>query len=145
MGKIKEVLRLRYELDLDQRQIARSCSISASTVHEYLRRAEASGVAWPIPAEWTDKQLQTALFPAAATPARPCKDTLDFGEIQRQLRSNRHVTLQLLWEEGSGANSELRQIRSLSTSRSAPTPIRRPRRLARSPASSRLTRPAYPY
>ena len=145
MRKIKEVLRLRYELDLDQRQIARSCSISVSTVHEYLKRAETAGVGWPVPVEWTDTQLQAALFPAPASPARPCKDSLDCEEIQRQLRSNRHVTLQLLWEEGSGANSELRQIRSLSTSRSAPTPIRRPRRLARSPASSRLTRPAYPY
>lgn len=44
MRKIKEVLRLRYELDLDQRQIARSCSISVSTVHEYLKRAETAGV-----------------------------------------------------------------------------------------------------
>ena len=34
MRKIKEVLRLRNELKLDQRQIARSCSISVSTVHE---------------------------------------------------------------------------------------------------------------
>ena len=40
MRKIKEVLRLRYELKLDQRQIARSCSIAVSTVHEYLKRAE---------------------------------------------------------------------------------------------------------
>ena len=36
MRKIKEVLRLRNELKLDQRQIARSCSISVSTVHEYV-------------------------------------------------------------------------------------------------------------
>lgn len=104
MRKIKEVLRLRYELDLDQRQIARSCSISVSTVHEYLRRAETAGVGWPIPADWNDTRLQTALFPATGTPARPCKDPLDCEEIQRQLRSNRHVTLQLLWEEYQAAN-----------------------------------------
>ena len=42
MRKIKEVLRLRYELKLDQRQVARSCSVSVSTVHEYLKRAEAA-------------------------------------------------------------------------------------------------------
>ena len=95
MRKINEALRLRYELDLDRRQIARSRSISVSTVHEYLRRAETAGVGWPFPAEWNDTQLQAALFPATATPIRPCKDTLDFEEIQRQLRSNRHVTLQL--------------------------------------------------
>ena len=46
MRKIKEVLRLRNELKLDQRQIARSCSISVSTVHEYLKRAEAAKLGW---------------------------------------------------------------------------------------------------
>jgi transcriptional regulator with XRE-family HTH domain len=35
MRKIKEVLRLRFELGLGQRAIARACSISQSTVHEY--------------------------------------------------------------------------------------------------------------
>ena len=104
MRKIKEVLRLRYELELDQRQIARSCAISVSTVHEYLKRAEAAGVGWPLSADWNDARLETALFPPAATPERPCKDTLDCEEIQRQLRSHRHVTLQLLWEEYREAN-----------------------------------------
>src|SRR5437899_1022359 len=53
MRKIKEVLRLRNELKLDQRQIARSCSISVRTVHEYLKPA-AAGDVW-----------QAALFVAA--------------------------------------------------------------------------------
>lgn len=39
MRRIKEILRLKYELGLGQRQIARSCSIGQSTVHDYLRRA----------------------------------------------------------------------------------------------------------
>ena len=43
MRKIKEVLRLRFELRLDQRQIARSCSLAVSTVHEFLKRAIGSG------------------------------------------------------------------------------------------------------
>lgn len=103
MRKLKEVLRLRFELHLDQRQIARSCSISVSTVHEYLKRAEAAGVGWPLPADWNEARLQSALFPSTAEP-RPCKDTLDCGEIQRQLRANRNVTLQLLWEEYRAAN-----------------------------------------
>ena len=54
MRKIKEVLRLRNELKLDQRQIARSCPISVSTVHEYLKRAEAAKVGWPLPEGWDD-------------------------------------------------------------------------------------------
>ena len=57
MSKIKEVLRLRNELKLDQRKIARSCSISVSTVHEYLKRAEAATVGWPLPEGWDDARL----------------------------------------------------------------------------------------
>ena len=37
MQKLKEVLRLRYELGLGQRQIARSCSIGHGTVSDYLK------------------------------------------------------------------------------------------------------------
>ena len=52
MRKLKEVLRLRYELGLGQRQIARSCSIGHGTVYEYLKRAQAAGVTWPLPEGW---------------------------------------------------------------------------------------------
>ena len=48
MRKLKEVLRL-HSLGLSQHQIARSCSISQSTVHEYLSAAQAAGVKWPAP------------------------------------------------------------------------------------------------
>ena len=58
MRKIKEVLRLRFELRLGQRAIARACSISQSTVHEYLNRAAAAGVGWPQPEGWTKKELK---------------------------------------------------------------------------------------
>ena len=44
MRKIREVLRLKWECGLSNRAIARSCSISHSTVGEYLRRAEAAGL-----------------------------------------------------------------------------------------------------
>jgi DNA-directed RNA polymerase specialized sigma subunit len=44
MRKIKEVLRLHFELGMGQRKIARSCAISQSTVHDYLKAARAAGV-----------------------------------------------------------------------------------------------------
>jgi transposase len=62
MRKLKEVLRLHYELGLGQRQIARSCSIGQGTVYEYLKRAEVAGVTWPLPEGWEDRQLEAALF-----------------------------------------------------------------------------------
>jgi DNA-binding NarL/FixJ family response regulator len=47
MRKLKEVLRL-HSLGMSQHQIARGCSISQSTVHDYVSAAEAAGVKWPL-------------------------------------------------------------------------------------------------
>jgi len=63
MRRVKEILRLHFEHKLGQRQIARSTNVSQSTVHEYLSRAQAAGLAWPLDAEWDEERLQTALFP----------------------------------------------------------------------------------
>jgi transcriptional regulator with XRE-family HTH domain len=57
MRKIREVLRLRFELGLGQRAIARACSISQSTVHEYLSRTTAAGIIWPLQPEWDEASL----------------------------------------------------------------------------------------
>jgi hypothetical protein len=55
--KIKEVLRLKFSVGLGLRQIARSCSIGLGTVHEYLQRAEAAGVTWPLGEDWDEDRL----------------------------------------------------------------------------------------
>ncbi len=55
MRKVKEVLRLRFELGLGQRQIARCCGMGLGTVHEYLERAVAAGIGWPLPEAWAKK------------------------------------------------------------------------------------------
>ena len=44
MRKITEVLRLRWDQQLSNRQIAQSCSIAHSTVKEYLDRAQKAGI-----------------------------------------------------------------------------------------------------
>jgi len=44
MRKIREVLRLRYEVGLGIHQIAASCSVGHTAVAGYLKRAEAAGV-----------------------------------------------------------------------------------------------------
>jgi hypothetical protein len=46
--KIKEVLRLKFEVRLGLRQIARSRSVGLGTAHEYLQRAKASKITWPL-------------------------------------------------------------------------------------------------
>jgi transposase len=101
MRKIREVLRLRYDLGLLQHQIARSCSISQPTVYRYLERASAAGLSWPLPEDCDDRRLDELLFLAgpASGSAAVRRPPVDFAEIQRQLQSHQYVTLQLLWEE----------------------------------------------
>jgi transposase len=63
MRKLREVLRLRFELKLGYQQIGRSCSIGVSTVHKYLKRAEAAGVTWPLPEGWDEARVEGLMFP----------------------------------------------------------------------------------
>jgi transposase len=99
MRKIKEVLRLRA-LGLNQHQIARSCSIAQSTVHEYGKAAEAAGIGWPLPPDWDDRRLEEVLFPAHLEAAgRRRQARPDFHAMRQELQSHKHLTLQLVWEE----------------------------------------------
>lgn len=107
MRKLREVLRLRHELKLGYQQIGRSCAITVSTVHKYLKRAEAAGVSWPLPEDWDQDRLESALFPASSPGERATARPLpDFTNIHEQLREHKHLTLQLLWEEYREANPD---------------------------------------
>src|SRR5258708_11252394 len=98
MRKAKEVLRL-HSLGLKQQQIARSCSISQSTVHEYLKAAEAGGVGWPLPADWDDQRLTEVLSGKRQPHPEKRKHALpDFAVIHQELQKHSHLTLQLVWQ-----------------------------------------------
>ena len=64
MRKLREVLGLYFAAALSIRAIARSLETSPSTVGEYLRRANAAGVSWPVPEAIDDAGLERRLFPA---------------------------------------------------------------------------------
>jgi transposase len=100
MRKLKEVLRL-HSLGLSQHQIARSCSISQSTVHEYVSAAQVAGVTWPVPENWDDRQIEEALFPKRPAPAVWRKHPEpDWTKIHQELQTHKDLTLQLVWQEG---------------------------------------------
>ena len=104
MRKLAEVLRLRFELKLSYEQIARSCAIALGSVHKYLKLAQAAGIGWPLPDGWNNERLNSSLFPpktaAIVEPASPAHRALpDFAALHEQLRSDKNVTLMLLWEE----------------------------------------------
>jgi transposase len=101
MRKTKEVLRLRFELGLGQRQIARSCGMGLGTVHQYLERAAAAAIGWPLPEGLSEEELEAKLFGNQAVPARAerLRPQPDWKTIHEQLQQHRHLTLQLVWEE----------------------------------------------
>ena len=108
MRKLQEVLRLRFKLKLGYQQIGRSCAIGVSTVHKYLKRAEAAGLSWPLPEGWDEARVEATLFPRTGPTAekKPARTPPDFAAIHEQLRSSKYVTLQLLWEEYRQADPE---------------------------------------
>jgi transposase len=107
MRKIKEVLRLKFELGLGLRQIARSCTLGIGTVHDYLQRAKAAGVGWPLPEGWDEEKLEATLFAGQQPrPSDPGKAAPDFAAMHEQKQRHRHLTLQLLWDEYRQANPD---------------------------------------
>ena len=106
MRKIKEVLRLRYELKLSYQQIERSCAIGVGKVYNYVKRFEAAGLSWPLSTEWDQARLNTALYPSPQARKQSAPQALpDFAAIHKELQSNKHVTLQLLWDEYPASQS----------------------------------------
>ncbi len=104
MRQIKEVLRLHHEAHLSERQIAHGCRISRSTVQRYLERAAAANLNWPLPDSLDETQLERLLFPPRpaneAGDSRPVpRPQPDFAKIHQELKANKSVTLQLLWQE----------------------------------------------
>ncbi|MCL5270856.1 MAG: IS21 family transposase [bacterium] len=105
MRKVKEVLRLKWGCGLSNREIAVSLAIAPSTVWEYLRRAGAAGLAWPLPEALTEEQLEAALFAATAPSGGQARPLPDWPALHQELR-RKGVTLVLLWQEYKAAHPD---------------------------------------
>lgn len=102
MRKAREILRLKHEVGLGVRQIARSLHISHGTVLNYLGRAEEAGIGWPLPAEADDKELGELLFSSRGSAPEARRPLPPMEYIHKELKTakrNKGVTLKLLWEE----------------------------------------------
>lgn len=100
MKKLKELLRLKWECQLSNRMIGRAIHVSPSTVSYYTRAFKASGLEWPLEANWGDKELMAHLEPYCQQLKlqTQTKASLNCIEIHQELKRT-GVTLQLLWEE----------------------------------------------
>ena len=98
MRKIREVFRLKFDCDISNRQIAKSCNIARSTVAEYLFRFQQAALSWPLPQDIDDNQLEQLLYPQMPTLLAHERPLPDWSYIHQQLR-HKSVTLMLLWQE----------------------------------------------
>lgn len=100
MRQVIEILRLKHEHRLSIREIARSCGIASSTVGDYLLRAEAAGLRWPLPEGVGEAELEARVL-AVAPPrvaSAPPPPVPDWAYLHAELRRP-NVTLRLLWQE----------------------------------------------
>jgi transposase len=97
LRKIREILRLKQEAGLSNRAIAGACKISNSTVGEYLRRAKATGIGWPL-AETSEEELYQKLFPEHKSAVEKARPLPDWEAVRKELRQ-KGVTLRLVWME----------------------------------------------
>ena len=97
MRKITEALRLHFEHDRTNREIAQAIGTSPTTVGQYLRRAREAGFAYPLPEGLDDAAIETRLFPPVVS-ADVVRFEPDWAWVHREMR-RKSVTLDLLWQE----------------------------------------------
>jgi len=105
--KIKEVLRLKWACGLTNRAVGRSCGVSSSTVSDYVSRAKAAGLSWPLPDDVGDADLWARLFPTPqrASGTEPAISVPDWRAVHAEL-GRKGVTRQLLWREYRAAHAD---------------------------------------
>lgn len=105
MRKIKEILKLKFDVGLSYHQIARSVNVSKSTVHDIINRFNRAALSWPLSEELeNEKVLEIMLYPeqVSAVEKRP---EPDMNWIYKELKK-KSVTLLLLWEEYKELNPD---------------------------------------
>lgn len=96
MYKIEQLLCLHFKKGLSVRKIAQRLGLKRSTVSDYLQRASVAEISWPLPSDWSERNLHNVLFSTSAHPSgRPLPD---WNYIHKELHK-KGVTLQPLHQE----------------------------------------------
>ena len=98
MRKVEDVLRLKWDAGLSPRQIGKAVGIGRTTVSEYIARAEAAQITWPLPEGIDAAELERRLFKAPGQAGKCAHAQPDFARVHQELR-RKGVTLFLLWQE----------------------------------------------
>lgn len=105
MRKTQEILRLKFGCGLSNRDIAKSVSVGRSTIGDYLLRAKAAGLSWPLPEGMDETSLERLLFPSVTNTKRRDRPLPVWPEVHSELK-RKGVTLALLWQEYKEKNSD---------------------------------------
>jgi len=106
MRRVRELLRLHYAMGASARAMARELGVSRSTVKEYLARAAAAGLTWPLADEVTDGVLEERLFAASGSkPGERRRVEPDWAALVREMKRP-GVNLTVLWEEYGAAHPD---------------------------------------
>jgi len=99
MRHVREILRLSLDAGLSTRVVGERIGVGSTTVRETLRRFTRAGLAWPVPPEISDADLESRLYGVAGVkPGRRKLPEPDWSVVAREMK-RKHVTLQVLWEE----------------------------------------------
>jgi transposase len=106
MRRVREMLKLKLEGGLSTQEVARRTGVARSTLREMFARFEQSGLAWPIPAEIGDPELEVRLYGERGSKRGHRRQSEpDWAMVNRELK-RKHVTLQILWDEYIAAHPE---------------------------------------
>lgn len=98
MRQVREVLRLKHERGLSERQIESAVGVGHGTVGAYIRRAEHAGLLWEEASKLSDAEVEARLFEQVGRNEPPARAPIDLGWVHMELR-RAGVTLELLWSE----------------------------------------------
>jgi transposase len=98
MRHVREVFRLKWAVGLSDRKIAHGLGISRPTVAEYVRRAQAAGLSWPLPATLDEAAVERWLFPPRPALSVFPRPEPDWATVHCELK-RKGVILFLLWQE----------------------------------------------
>jgi transposase len=110
MRQVREVLRRKWAGGLSDRKIAQSLRVSRPTVAEYVRRAQAAGLSWPLPDTLDDTALERPLCATAAHTPRARRPTPDWTVVH-QARKRKGGTWLWVWQEDQASPPDGLQYR----------------------------------
>ena len=96
--QIREILRLRLECKLTERQVVASTGLSKGSVYSYTQRAKEAGLGWEAAKDMDDAALEAKLFTAIGKSEPRQRVPIDQAWVHAELRRP-CVTLYQLWLE----------------------------------------------